>query len=126
MSFLNIFKKKEKPVLHKVNISFEYCDTKASYAFKDIIRPLGFEEYRGSSRFDSVDPEIITRQYEFNGLYDYFIFFVESEEMKEFLTNLETHLKIHYQKVLFIKIAKQDRHDELLKYHYGKGGAGNR
>ena len=126
MSFLNFFKKKEKPVLHKVNVSFEYCDTKASYAFKDIIRPLGFEEYRGSSRFDSVNPEIITRQYEFNGLYDYFIFFVESEEMKEFLTNLETHLKIHYQLSGGDLRRKQDRHDELLKYHYGKGGAGNR
>ena len=121
MSFLNFFKKKEKPVRYKVNISFEYCDTKASYAFKDIIRPLGFEEYRGSSRFDSVDPEIITRQYEFNGLYDYFIFFVESEEMKEFLTNLETHLKIHYQLSNEDLERKQDRHDELLKYHYGKG-----
>ena len=126
MSFLNIFKKKEKPVLHKVNISFEYCDTKASYAFKDIIRPLGFEEYRGSSRFDSVNPEIITRQYEFNGLYDYFIFFVESEEMKEFLTNLEIHLKIHYELSREDLRKKQDRHDELLKYHYGKGGAGQR
>ena len=126
MSFLNFFKKKEKPVLHKVSISFEYYNSKASYAFKDIIRPLGFEEYRGSSRFDSVNPEIITRQYEFNGLYDYFIFFVESEEMKEFLTNLETHLKIHYQLSGEDLRKKQDRHDELLKYHYGKGGAGRR
>ena len=126
MSFLNIFKKKEKPVLHKVNISFEYCDSKASYAFKDIIKPLGFTEYRGSSRFDNLKPEFITRQYEFNGLYDYFIFFVESEEMKEFLTNLETHLKIHYQLSGEDLERKQDRHDELLKYHYGKGGAGNR
>lgn len=126
MSFLNIFKKKEKPVLHKVNISFEYCDTKASYAFKDIIRPLGFEEYRGSFRFDSVNPELITRQYEFNGLYDYFIFFVESEEMKEFLTTLETHLNKQYKLSREDLRCKQDRHDELLKYHYGKGGAGNR
>lgn len=124
MSFLNIFKK--KLVLHKVNISFEYCDTKASYAFKDIIRPLGFEEYRGSSRFDSVNPEIITRQYEFNGLYDYFIFFVESEEMKEFLTNLETHLKIHYQLSSEDLRNKQNRRDELLIHHYGKGSAGRR
>lgn len=126
MSFLNFFKKKEKPVRYKVNISFEYCDTKASYAFKDIIRPLGFTEYRGSSRFDSVDPEIITRQYEFNGLYDYFIFFTESEEMKEFLTNLETHLKSQYKLSREDLRRKQDRHDELLKYHYGKGGAGQR
>lgn len=126
MSFLNIFKKKEKPVLHKVNISFEYCDSDACDAFQKLIKPLGFKEYRGSSRFDSINPELITRQYEFNGLYDYFIFFVESEEMKEFLTTLETHLNKQYKLSREDLYRKQDRHDELLKYHYGKGGAGNR
>ena len=126
MRFLNIFKKKEKPVLHKVNISFEYYNSKASYVFQDLIKPLGFKEYRGSSRFDNLNPEFITRQYEFNALYDDFIFYVESEEMKEFLTNLEIHLKIQYTLSNEDLERKQDRHDELLKYHYGKGGAGRR
>ena len=113
MSFLNFFKKKEKPVRYKVNISFEYYNSKASYAFKDIIKPLGFKEYRGSSRFDNLNPEFITRQYEFNALYDDFIFYVESEEMQEFLTNLETHLKIQYQLSHEDLRIKQNRRDEL-------------
>lgn len=125
MNFLNCFKKKEK-VLYKVNISFEYYNSEASYVFKDLIKPLGFKEYKGSSRFDNLDIEFITRQYEFNSLYDDFIFYVESQEMREFLTNLEIHLKIQYKLSSEDLERKQDRHDELLKYHYGKGGAGRR
>lgn len=125
MNFLNCFKKKEK-VLYKVNISFEYYNSEASYVFKDLIKPLGFKEYKGSSRFDNLDIKFITRQYEFDELYDYFIFYVESQEMREFLYNLEIHLKIQYKLSNEDLQRKQDKRDELLIQYYNKSGAGRR